>query len=241
MLEALLRFRSLPTSSETKEDGAIVSTKRSPIAISTAAGLGIVLLLCPFFLKVDDTSLPVTSYVIGRQAGLYQFFAQQPKDTIIASIAPSVNKIPSFSRRSILIGGEGYLLPYHSRYYQDMSQRTIDLINAQYSPDLSQVQQFIQTYGVDFWLLEDLSFRPRYLQTNPVFEEFPIVAKEIRPQFRQRTPALARVAEQCTVFQEDKFIVVNATCILGRVGTRPTPTIGGANRFIPSFSNADFM
>jgi len=38
-------------------------------------------------------------------------------------------------------------------YYRQFRQRTIDLIRAQYSPDLAQVQNLLRT-GVDFWLLD---------------------------------------------------------------------------------------
>lgn len=201
ILEALLRFRP------------------NLVKSSVAAVLAIVILLYPIFLRIDDASFPIVSYVVEEQPALYDFLAEQPKDSVVASIAPSVNKIPSFARRSILVGGEGYVLPYHIGYYQQLSQRITDLIQAQYNPDLEQVKQFIQNYDVDFWLLEDLSFRPRYFQTNPIFAEFPVVLKQVRPQLRNGVrPALRDVAESCSVFQDEQFTLVNAACVLAQDG-----------------------
>jgi len=48
--------------------------------------------------------------------------------------------------------------PYQVGYYRHFCQRTIDLIRAQYSPDLAQVQNLLRTYGVDFWLLDRAAF-----------------------------------------------------------------------------------
>lgn len=188
---------------------------RLPWMMGAAVVLAIGLVGYPALLRFEDVAFPVIQYSTGRHPDLYQFLAQQPKDSVIASIDREVNNIPSFSQRSILVGGQGYVLPYHLGYYQEITQRTIDLIEAQYSPNLAEVQQFIQTYDVDFWLLRKDAFKPKYLKTNPVFEEFAPTAQAIKPHLRaSATVALNRVAQTCTVFQNEEFIVVDAACIL---------------------------
>lgn len=187
------------------------------MSVGARVGIGLLaisLLLYPYLLRFEDTPFPVIQYSTGRFPALYQFLAEQPKDSLIASLDREVNGIPSFTKRSILIGTRGYILPYHTQYYQQMNQRVIDLIAAQYSPDLAQVQQFIQRYGVDFWLLDEASFRSQYLKSDSVFEEYRDVVRKIRPQLRRTPPALQQISEQCTVLQERNLRLVDATCIL---------------------------
>jgi hypothetical protein len=186
---------------------------KNPVMLAITGIVAIGLLIYPVLLRFEDVSFPVIQYSTGRHPDLYAFLSQQPKDSVIASIDREINNLPSFAQRSILVGGRGFVLPYHLGYYQQISQRTIDLMRAQYSPKLTEVQQFIQTYGVDLWLLEARSFRLNYLETNPVFREFADTTAEIRP--RVRRAALERMAESCTVFQNETFTVVDAVCVLG--------------------------
>jgi hypothetical protein len=179
-----------------------------------AAGLALLLLIHPLLLRFEDVSFPVIQYSTGRHPDLYEFLAAQPKDSLVASIDREINNIPSFAQRSILVGGRGFVLPYHVGYYRQVSQRTIDLIRAQYSPRLSEVQQFIQTYGVDFWLLEERAFRLNYLERNPVFQEFAAITAEIRPQVRRA--ALEKLADTCAAFKNPTFTVVDAACVVNR-------------------------
>lgn len=180
----------------------------------TAIGLSLFMLLYPVLLRYEDVEFPVIQYSTGRYPNLYRFFAAQPKDTVIASLAREINSIPSFAQRSILVGGRGFVLPYHLGYYREISQRTIDLIQAQYSSNLSQVQQFIQTYGVDFWLLEEQAFRPKYFSSNPVFTEFADATAQIEKPLRNA--ALAKLTRSCAVFRDGNMIVVESQCILDR-------------------------
>ncbi len=95
-------------------------------------------------------SFPWTGYIVGGVPELYEFFQQQPQGIVIASLVDEVNNLPTFSKRSILVGSE-YAIPYHQGYYhRKFRQRTIELIQAQYSQDLTDVQQLIQKYGIDF-------------------------------------------------------------------------------------------
>lgn len=199
---------------------SIGSAKPSRRWLATGMALftALALLLYPEYLWFEGAPFPFTNYTNGKHPDLYEFFQQQPKDAVIASIDPEINNIPSFTRRSMVAGGKGYVLPYHLGYYQEVSQRLTDLIQAQYSPDRRLVQQIIQTYGVDFWLLEKSAFKPAYLKNNPVFEEYAPAAKGIRPRLRGNAtpPAMLQLARDCQVFQTEEFMVVEAQCILSQ-------------------------
>ncbi|WP_309143867.1 hypothetical protein [Oscillatoria sp. HE19RPO] len=169
------------------------------------------LILEPLWLK----RFPRTDYQFGQFPALYEFFAQQPKDIQIASITDEANNLPSFSQRSILMGNEGYGVPYHEGYYGEIRERSIDLIHAHYSPNLAEVEQFITEYGIDFWLIEEGAFTVPYLKADRWMMQYqPEANQAIGQLLKGIPPALATVRDRCTVFQLDKFAVLDSTCIL---------------------------
>jgi len=105
----------------------------------------------------------------------------------------------------------------------------IDLINAEYSPNLQQVRRFIQQYGVDFWLVTR-SYLDSYLSQNPSQKQPPpeletqwlkqfSATAEARQQWEQgMIPALPKLAERCSVFQNEKLVVLQASCIADAEG-----------------------
>ena len=167
------------------------------------------LFLYPAFVK----NFPKTSYQVGGAQQLYYFFAQQPKDTLIASLAEEANNLPTFSQRSILVGRE-YAIPYHVGYYRRFRERTLELIEAQYSQDLAPAKQLIQKYGIDFWLLEPLSFTPEYLSKNHWRWQFYPAKQAAERLKRGEMPALAGLVGRCSVFDKEGFSVLPADCIL---------------------------
>ena len=161
---------------------------------------------------VDD--FPLTKYKEGHFPGLYHFFESQPKDSLIASVAEEANNLPTFAQRSILVGRE-YAIPYHLGYYRQFRQRVIELIQAQYTPDIAHVNNFIQKFGVDLWLLEDNSFTPEYLAKNEWLQPYqPAILEAENNLVQGIIPALSKVFNDCSVFKTEGFIVLKATCIL---------------------------
>jgi len=168
------------------------------------------LILHPNFLK----NFPRTAYKIGRSPELYQFFQKQPKDITIASLEGEANLLPTFSKRSILVSSE-YSLPYHTKYYAQIRQRAIDLINAQYTLDPEELKNFIQKYGVDFWMIEELAFTPQHIAKNPWLMQYQPAAKEAITRLEEGMyPALAEVVRQCTVLNTNSLVVMPAECII---------------------------
>ena len=179
------------------------------LALGATVLLGLTLIIYP----ASWDNLPWTGYIQGRMPALYEFFQQQPKDSLIASLSDEVNNLPTFSQRSILVGSE-YAIPYHLGYYRPFRQRTLDLIQAQYSPDLAQVQNFIQKYGIDFWMLEQVALTPEYIANNPWLNQYQ-PAKDALAKFPQGTiPALSTVMKRCAVFEREGLVVLEADCIL---------------------------
>lgn len=206
LLDALLRWAQHP------------NPKRQVGAIAAILLFGAGVVVSP---QLYD--YPKDSYIQGGTGAIYRFFANQPKDILIASLAEEANNLPTFSQRSILVGRE-YSIPYHMGYYEQMRQRASDLIRAQYSPDLAQVKDFIQRYGVDFWLVDR-----RYLLTTEVESSYALSSlndwlKQYRPAIDEAreslaagvTPAIATLGDNCIAIQNRTLKVLDAQCILAQ-------------------------
>jgi hypothetical protein len=158
---------------------------------------------------------PRAGYIVSRESALYEFFQQQPKDIVIASLADETSNIPTFAERSILLSRE-YALPFHLGYYDSIRQRAIDLLEAQYSPDLGKVQQVIRKYGIDFWVLHRNAFKPTYLTTNDQswLQSFqPAFTQALTTLEQKQTPALAKAPRKCRVLKTKQLIVLAANCL----------------------------
>lgn len=180
---------------------------RSRWAIGGVALLGIALTIYPFF-----TGFPYTKYKQGEAPELYTFLAAQPKETLVASLSPEADNIPSFAKRSVLVS-DMYAIPYHVGYYREIRQRAEKLIEAQYSPDLAQAQMLIQKYKIDFWLLDTDAFTPAYLTRSNWLMQYPETQTAIQ-YLRTDRPALANLPERCTVLESRSHRLLDARCIL---------------------------
>jgi hypothetical protein len=174
-------------------------------------------LLTPFFPSVF---LKGQSQIIGGAPKIYQFFAQQPKDILIASLAEEVDNVPAFSKRSILVSKE-YALPFHLGYYNQIRQRAIDLINAQYSPSLSTLQSFIRKYNIDFLVVDRNAFQPAAILNNPGLKNWlmqfqPATNEAIARLQKQEKLAIAPLIKPCTVLKANNLSVLEAQCLLSR-------------------------
>jgi hypothetical protein len=191
---------------------------KAAIALTTIFALAN--LLIPI---VPSVFLKGQSQIIGGAPKIYQFFAQQPKDILIASLAEEVDNIPAFSKRSILVSKE-YALPFHLGYYNQIRQRAIDMINAQYSPSLLDLQAFIKKYKIDFFLIDRNAFQPEAILNNPGLKNWlmqfqPATNKAIARLQRKEELAIASLIKPCTVLKANNLSVLKAECILSQ---RPT-------------------
>ncbi len=173
-------------------------------------GIIFAILFYPSFVQ----DFPTTKYKSGDASALYQFFQQQPKDIMIASLVPEADNLPTFTQRSILVSRE-YAIPYHLGYYRPYRQRAMDLIKAQYSTNIELVRKFIRKYNITFWLLEEASFIPDSVQNNNWIRQHKPVAQEAIASLREdNIPALIAYKDSCAVFSDERYTVISAECIL---------------------------
>jgi hypothetical protein len=179
---------------------------RPPTAVAATGLLGALLIL-PF---IAGTVID-TRYKTGKNPQLYEFLARQPKDILIASLASDVENLPMFARRSILVGRE-IALPFHKGYYTQIRQRIVDLVNAQYSPDIRELDTFIRKYGVTYLLVDRNAFTPEYAARDKwIMQHQPAVKERLKEGV---VPALSILMEQCSVFETNGLVLISADCIL---------------------------
>jgi hypothetical protein len=184
------------------------SLSANRVASGFAGLLAMALILYPAF-----TGFPFTKYKQGEAPELYQYLAQQPKDIVVGSIAKEANNIPTFAQRSVLVS-EMYAIPYQVGYYRQIRQRTLDLVQAQYSPNLADVQRVIRQYGIDFWLLDHNAFVPEYLAQNNWLMQFQPTRDAIAQLQQGNTPALSKLVDRCSALRNDEVMLLEADCLL---------------------------
>ena len=183
------------------------------VALITMVIIAIAVVLYPCLVK----KFPTVGYIKGAMPALYKFFQQQPKDILIASIARETDNLPTFSQRSVLVAKE-YAVPYQKGYYSRYRQRVSDLIHAQYTPDRAVLQNFINSYGVDFWMLDRHALTLKYVEDYGWIDDFDSTP-EARLSLKQgKIPALAPAMTSCAVFQDEIVVVLDASCIVKFTG-----------------------
>ena len=166
------------------------------------------LLLYPVYAE----DFPNAGYEQGRAPALYAFLAQQPKDTLVASLLKEADNIPTFAQRSVLVAPE-YAVPYHKAYAEQFRQRAKALIQAQYTPDIMALRQFVQTYGVDFWLVDQESFEPNRLKTQWI-RQYPDDLKAALENLKQGQPIVDQRQAQCSVLAEQGWKLLAVDCLV---------------------------
>ena len=179
------------------------------VALITTTTIAISLLFYPCF--VED--FPSVGYVEGKMPELYKFFQQQPKNILIASIAGEADNLPTFSQRSVLVAKE-YAVPYQKGYFSRYLQRINDLIRAQYTTDRAILQNFINKYGIDFWMLDRNALTLQYVENYGWIDDFDATPEAMLALKQGKIPALVPAITSCAVFQNDVLVVLDASCIV---------------------------
>lgn len=198
---------------------AMAQSRQAKKLLAPGATLLAAALLFLYPLTLDN--FPKTTYVNGTAAPLYRYIAQLPKDTVIASVSEEASNLPSFTQRSILVGSE-YAVPYHWGYYRQFRDRVLELIQTQYSPDLAEVKALIQKYKITQWLLDQPAFEVAYVAENRWLRQYQPATQEAVTRLEQSTvPALAQVAPTCAEYADERFVLLQAKCLLAAPDQNP--------------------
>ncbi|MEM1368023.1 MAG: hypothetical protein AAGG02_08370, partial [Cyanobacteria bacterium P01_H01_bin.15] len=201
-----------------------------PIALAVAAAVSLTIGLQSFprryrrgliagtlvviaFYPLLQSGFPVTKYKTAPQPELYAFFQTLPTDSLIATTSSNADYLPMFAQRSVLASAET-AIPYHWGYYQPLRTHIKRLLVAQYTPDASQLQQFLNDYDVDYWLLSPDTLILETLRKDRWLRQYqPEYDLAITNLKAGRIPALESYLDRCLVWQSDQTYLLSADCI----------------------------
>ncbi len=169
-------------------------------------------LLYPVALNAKNYDFPTTNYTAGIPS-LHQFLRRQPNNILVASLEKEADNIPALAKRSIYVGSQGYILPYHKGFYEMMVGRLGELTDAQYSDRWDKINQFLLATKITHWLINRASFSESYLDSKQ-FRQFNL-GKNIRKNLKQGLqPVLPEVLDDCSVWQENDLVLVTVDCVI---------------------------
>lgn len=182
--------------------------------VELSLALAIAILITP---AIPFLFLGGQGWVIGQPASVFEHIAQSPKDSLVASLVTDINdNVPAFSERSILVGRE-FALPFHPKFYAQMQQRAEDLVRSQYTPDPAVLRSFIETYGLDIWIIDRDFTNPAYLNQQPwlVNSSMQKTVTAVQTQLQRGIqPVISRAIAECLTFEAANLVVLDAPCLV---------------------------
>jgi hypothetical protein len=131
--------------------------------------LGLVALV--FFYAQNRYTIMSVRQVDSDALHLYRYLQTLPKDVLIAGHPEEMDNIPLFARRKVLVNQE-LSLPYFTGYYAQVRQRLFAMLAAYYATDIQDIQRFVQSYSVDYILVNTQHFDTLFLQGTIYDEPF---------------------------------------------------------------------
>jgi hypothetical protein len=165
-----------------------------------------------------SNDLPNHSYVRGKPRELFEFLRAQPKEAVIASLGAEAGAIPVFAQRSVLASAE-HAIPYHVGYYRELRQRGVDLLHAHLTSDPTELREFIEKYGVDFFIIARQPLTVRELNGRQWYKDL-APPEAFAALDRGAQPALPTFAERCKVWENETLIVLDARAIAAATAAR---------------------
>ena len=183
------------------------------IGVQASSILAIAILITP---AIPFLFLGGQGWVVAQPIHIFEHIANSPKDSLVASLVTDINdNIPAFSQRSVLTGRE-FALPYHRDFYAEMRERAEGLVRSQYTPDPLVLKSFIDTYGLDIWIIDKDFTSPGYLDRQPwlLNSSMRPSVEAARSQLLQGVePAIVSTLSDCSTFEKRNLVVVDAQCV----------------------------
>jgi hypothetical protein len=175
---------------------------------------GVLLIWVGLYPTLFFESFPKVGYYnFAAQEKLYEFFAAQPKDSVIASLSVEASNIPMFSARTVLVSPE-HAIAYHKGYYDPFRQRVDDLLQAQYSVEPEPLLKASSTYGIDLWLLDHNAFEANYFRHHGWLRQYQSSATAAIAQLESGQPSVLQQAiPLCTVSDDERWVILDADCV----------------------------
>jgi hypothetical protein len=119
-------------------------------------------------------------YDYSKDAALYRFVqSTTPKTSLMAGPPDLMDNVLTFGRRKAFVT---YKLshPWYTLYWEIIKRRTFDFFRAYYSGDPKEVREFCLKNGIDYLLVRDEDFSPKYVKRERIhFEPFDTYIRDL--------------------------------------------------------------
>ena len=189
---------------------------RSSVRVLVSSLVGLFLAAALLYPHLVWKEFPNTGYVTGGNPELYRFLQASPTSSLTAYLGLDGSNLPMFGQRSTLTAQE-YAVPFHLGYYRQIRRRMLDLLEAQYSPDLALAKRLIERYHVNYWLIDSAAFKPEYLRSYRWFRLFePETGRAIAALKAGQLGAIAKIMPQCRLTIAGGVTILDGSCILNQ-------------------------
>ncbi len=138
---------------------------------------------------------------------LYASLAQLPKEVMIAAHPKLADGIPTFAKRKVLIKYE-LSSPLYSNFWREVKKRTYAFFDAYYAEDLASINQFCETYHVDYLVVDQEHFTEKFLVNKTIYFE-PFNAYMKNKIGKRRRFALMQIPEKEKLFTHGSVFVIH--------------------------------
>jgi len=136
------------------------------------------------------------------------YLSKVAEDSVIASIPPLSDPIPTFAKRKVLFSRR-LLLPFYLGYYDKVKKRAFDFFDAYYSDSIQPVREFCHKYSVDYIVLNKRHFCPEFFKSYTEDEPFNSYIQEITKS--KKNFFLPNIDKSRIVFEKDDFVIIKTS------------------------------
>lgn len=158
------------------------------------------------FLASDFTSsIGMNNYFYDKP--ILEYISKLPNDTVVAAFpAGTADSIPLLARRKSFIFQE-LSNPLYDQHWKWVKGKTMELFHAYYSDDLKEVEHFMESNGINYFLVDSRHFKKDFLSRDKIY--FNPFSEQILEIIRgKKNFALQRIVPSNQDFRlREKYIV----------------------------------
>jgi hypothetical protein len=145
-------------------------------------------------------------------AGLYDFVATLPKDSLLAGPPIEMDNLPLFSRRKVYASDEA-AQPLYDRYYAEISKRLRRVFAAYYAVEEETVREFVLATGVRYMVVRIEDFGDRFDRPKTYHEPYDSYVKSLKAGRSARDFWFAHPPVRAVVYEDRNYRVVDLAAV----------------------------
>jgi hypothetical protein len=149
----------------------------------------------------------------GWASRLFEFVETLPGDSLLAGPPVVMDSIPLFAKRKVFVSDEA-VQPLYVRYYAEISARVRATYGAYYSSDVGTVEEFVETRGVDYMVVQIDDFTHRLHRSRYYWEPYNSYVASLIGSRPASDFVFAQAPEQSIVYDDGYFRIVHLPALI---------------------------